>query len=382
MKKTRKKLLAIALAVVMLAATCITATAAEIQTIQIPTGMASDSYMTFSNVISYHKGYVVNDVFEFSDPIDSSVYVEGPLGSRGMSINEVYTIRVANSTSIVYKDPTPSERFGPLRNIEVAHDRSKTGQGAVSTGLEFANLPGQGNPRGVVSDSWIQINNKGVYLIIPNSVMSGQATNSFLIFVEDSVQAPAGDPRLVGADDWATPGLTEALARGLVTDAMIGNWKEDASRLQAADAMVKVIESVTGKTIDQIANEKGFDMNDRFADTNSKSATFLKASGISQGMDGVNYGAASHQMFTRAQFVTMLGRMAENVFDMDLSGYPLGSVRFVDITVGAPWADRYIGWAAEVGITQGTGGATFGSGNYLQNQQLGVFMNRSYDVLK
>jgi len=165
-----------------------------------------------------------------------------------------------------------------------------------------------------------------------------------------------------------------------MADGMAGNWTRNTTRLQAADAMVKLIESVTGKTIDQIAAEKGFNMNDRFADTDSKAAAFLKASGISAGVDGVNYGVPLG--FNRAQMVTMLGRMAEKIFDMDLSGYPLGSAQFQDILGAADWADGYIGWAAEVGITQGTQYTLFSPLNGLEKQQTGVFMNRAFGVLK
>jgi hypothetical protein len=252
-------------------------------------------------------------------------------------------------------------------------------------GLEFAELPARrtgstasqnNTERGVVHGSYIQINEPGVYLVVPRH---GSGENvAFLVIIETSDSDEVSDLRLAGANDWAIPELTEALARGLVTDAMIGNWTNDTSRLQAADAMVKMIESVTGKTIDQVAAERGFDMNDRFADTDSRAATFLKASGISSGVDGVNYGVALS--FSRAQMVTMLGRMAENIFDMDLSGFPLGSDRFLDLG-NFPWADAYVGWAAEVGITQGTHPTKFGSSEFLQNQQLGVFMNRAYDVL-
>ena len=198
------------------------------------------------------------------------------------------------------------------------------------------------------------------------------------IYWNGEIVYPMPTPRtLDGAANWAKEELELALDAGLLIDEMFGKWAQDTSRLLAADAIVRLIEVSTGKTIDEIAAEKGFDMNDKFADTNSKAATFLKASGISNGIDGVNYGYAG--TFTRAQLVTMLGRMAENVFGMDLSEYPLGSATFNDIPASMDWAEQYIGWAVALDITQGDGGATtFNPGGNLTNQQTGLFTYRAF----
>ena len=185
---------------------------------------------------------------------------------------------------------------------------------------------------------------------------------------------------LDGAADWARAELEHALAAKLLVEDMYGNWTQQTSRLLAADAIVRLIEVSTDRTIDEIAAEKGFNMNDKFADTDSKAATFMKASGISNGLDGVNYGSTG--TFTRAQLVTMLGRMAENVFDIDLSGYPIGSATFNDIPDNMSWAEQYIGWAVSIGITQGDGGSTtFNPGGNLTNQQTGLFTYRAFDMV-
>ena len=192
----------------------------------------------------------------------------------------------------------------------------------------------------------------------------------------DEIPPPPGP--LDGADDWALVELEPALDAGLLIEDMFGVWTQDTSRLLAADAIVRLIEVSTGKSIEEIAEEKEFDMSDKFSDTDSISAAFLKASGISNGKDGVNYGPSG--TFTRAQLVTMLGRMAKNVFDMDLSDYPQGSETFNDIPESMSWAEQYIGWAAAVGVTQGDGSATtFNPGGNLKNQQTGVFSYRAFD---
>ena len=86
---------------------------------------------------------------------------------------------------------------------------------------------------------------------------------------------------LDGADDWAVPELELAIENGLVLDDMFGNWAQPTSRLMAADVIVRLIETITGSTIGEIAAENGYDMSDSFTDTDSESVTFLKASEIS-----------------------------------------------------------------------------------------------------
>jgi hypothetical protein len=186
------------------------------------------------------------------------------------------------------------------------------------------------------------------------------------------------DP-LGGAASWHVEELEKALDAGLIPDAFIGNWTQPTSRLLAADAIVRLVESITGKSIDVIAVEKGYNMNDRFADTNDRAVTFLRASGISTGVDNINYDPAG--IFTRAQMVTMLGRMAENVIGMNLSGYQLGTEVFTDVP-DWPGTNQAIGWAAAVGITQGVGGGLFDSNGTLTNQQTGAFSYRTFDRLR
>ena len=188
-----------------------------------------------------------------------------------------------------------------------------------------------------------------------------------------NTDTPAPSGPTAGAASWAIEGLEEALENGLVIDSMIGNWTRPTSRLLAADAVVRLIEVTTGDTIDAIAAENGYDMTDKFSDTDNKSVTFLKAAGISNGVDGTRYDP--NGTFTRAQMVTMLGRMAENILGIDFSGSPLGTDVFSDVP---DWASVYVGWAAQAGITDGVGGGRFDSNGTLQNQHTGVFANRAY----
>jgi len=178
---------------------------------------------------------------------------------------------------------------------------------------------------------------------------------------------------LAGAADWAIYELSIALLNDLILDDMIGNWAKPANRLVAAEAVVRLLEFLTGKTMGQIARENGYDLTDEFKDTINEYASFLKQSGISNGVGGDRF--YPEGIFTRAQMVTMLGRMAKTFLGVDTASFPKGSTLFPDVP---DWADEFVGWAGDIGITEGTGNGRFNPNGTLQNQQLGALMWRTY----
>jgi len=189
---------------------------------------------------------------------------------------------------------------------------------------------------------------------------------------EDS-SAAAGPGSTDGAAGWAVPELEKALAKNLILDDMVGNWTQPINRLDAAEAIVRLIEQTMRTDAIFIAELKGYDVTDHFTDTDSAYASFLKQSGISEGVDGERYDP--NGTFTRAQMVTMLGRMAKYLFGVDTESFPKGSATFSDVPA---WADEYIGWAVSAGVTEGVGAGRFGSNGTLQNQHTGVFSYRTF----
>ena len=183
-------------------------------------------------------------------------------------------------------------------------------------------------------------------------------------------------PGIPGAQVWAVPELELASVEGLLLDPMFDNWMGLTSRELAAEAIVNLVEIVYGSSIYEIANEKGFDMGTTFADSDNSAVTFLKAAGISEGIDGVRFGPQGE--FSRAQMVTMLGRMANVLLDVDTASFPRGAEMFSDVP---EWADEFVGWAGAVGITDGLGDGRFGSNITLQNQHMGVFLYRTFQGL-
>jgi hypothetical protein len=187
---------------------------------------------------------------------------------------------------------------------------------------------------------------------------------------------PTATPNLTaGADDWAVAELTKALAAGLVPDAVsAGGWTSPTTRLAAADAVAALVEKTSGKTIDALAKEKGWDLaKNGFSDTSAKSATFLKYAGISNGIGDNNYSPSG--TYTRAQMVTMIGRAAEFLFGVSVKG----ANPFTDVP---DWAAPYVGYAADKGITNGVGDNKFNPDGALQNQHTAVFALRAYEAWK
>ena len=177
------------------------------------------------------------------------------------------------------------------------------------------------------------------------------------------------------SSSWAAAEVNMAIAAGLVPDSIVNaGWKNSTSRLAAADGIIILIEKASGKTIDQIAAERGWDLStNQFSDTDSKAVTFLRHAGITTGKGNNLY--APYDSYNRSEFVTMLGRTAEKIFGITAR-------RANPFPDKAPsWADQYIGYAAENSITLGSGGI-FDSYGILQNQQMAMFCYRAYAIWK
>jgi hypothetical protein len=177
---------------------------------------------------------------------------------------------------------------------------------------------------------------------------------------------------------WALFEVNAALIAGLVPDSVANaGWGNATTRLIAADAIVQLIEKAYGKNMSQIAAERGWDLNvNQFADTDSKAVTFLRYAQITNGKDAANNLYAPNDAYTRAEFVTMMGRAAVNIFGLTVQG----THTFTDFIPN--WATSYVGYAVENGITQGIGGGHFGSDRILQNQEMVMFCYRAFHVWK
>ena len=87
--------------------------------------------------------------------------------------------------------------------------------------------------------------------------------------------------------------------------------------------------------------------------------------GVINGMTATTFAPAAN--VTRAQFVTMIARLA----DADVSGYASGP--FADVPAGS-WYAPYVNWAAANGIVNGTSATTFDPNTTISRQDMAVML--------
>ena len=80
-----------------------------------------------------------------------------------------------------------------------------------------------------------------------------------------------------------------------------------------------------------------------------------------------------NETLTRAMFITILGRM-ENV---DENKYIHSS--FIDVPEGQ-WYSSYVNWAAQTGVTEGTGDGKFSPNNIITREQMAAIIARYIDI--
>ena len=192
-----------------------------------------------------------------------------------------------------------------------------------------------------------------------------------------SLVAQSADP-FVGAADWALPYLPEALEIGLLSERMFGAWEDSPTRVEAAADIVRFALVFTEvENLGALYELLGLEEVEPWADTDDVNARFLRAAGISTGVDGVNFDP--YGSFTRAAMVVMLYRLAD-ALGLDMTGHPLGTDLFTDV-LDWPQHPEAIGWAASVGITLGFPDGRFGFHDDLQNQHVVVFSMRALENL-
>lgn len=112
-----------------------------------------------------------------------------------------------------------------------------------------------------------------------------------------------------------------------------------------------------------------------FADVPSDSwyasaVRYACANGFFNGTSATTF--APEGNMTRAMFVTVLGRMA----GVDPADYP--GTDFTDVQEGL-WYAPYVKWAAQYGITTGTGGGKFSPDALITREQMAVFFVRYFE---
>jgi len=257
-------------------------------------------------------------------------------------------------------------RCSALKNITIGNGITSIGHRAFSECASIERIVIPDSVTSIAEDAFSRIKDLTIYGKAGSYAETYAINNNFLFVT--------GTP-FDTASAWARDEIAAAINAGLVPDSFAkAGWQNATSRLAAAEVMVIIIEKASGKNMTQLAAERGWDLNiNGFSDTNNQKVTFLKYAGVTTGIGNNKYDPNAD--YTRAQIVTMTGRVAEVFFSAGVKGIN----PFTDVP---DWAAPYVGYAAENGITQGVGGGLFDSNGVLQNQHTAVFGYRTFKVWK
>ena len=190
---------------------------------------------------------------------------------------------------------------------------------------------------------------------------------------ETGSSLPGQVPNIETTSEWAREELNEAYAKGLIPESIISEgWQAPTSRVAAAESIVTIIEKAIGKTLEEIADENGWDLlANHFSDTDDKYVTFLRHAGVVSGIGDNKYNPTGE--YNRAMIVAMIGTVAEKLFNVTIEG----ECSFTDVP---DWAARYIGYAEATMRVTGIGGGLFDSFTPIQNQATIVLGLRAFTV--
>ena len=178
---------------------------------------------------------------------------------------------------------------------------------------------------------------------------------------------PTADPQPAGdqPSSWAAPQVNEAIAAGIVPDALQSGYTRPATRAEFCALAVELYETVTGTEITQRAT---------FTDTDDLNVQKMAGLGV---VNGVGDGTFDPDgTLTREQAATMLVRLAEAM------GHPLpeGTASFADHASIASWAVDAVGRVQAAGLMGGVGDNTFSpQGSYTVEQSILTAL-RLYDL--
>ncbi len=170
---------------------------------------------------------------------------------------------------------------------------------------------------------------------------------------------PTMDP-WANCSAWAVPFLRQAVEQKIYPDILVQTDMTRAiSRAEFASVAVKYYEALTGKTAKL---KKGFE--NPFEDVEDDQTDILIACqlGVVKGLSETTFGPDAP--LTRAQAVTMLGRVAELVQTdaiVDGAALELGEkqVRFTDAANIDGWSANYVNYFVSHGVIDGMGDGTF-----------------------
>ncbi len=194
--------------------------------------------------------------------------------------------------------------------------------------------------------SWGQSNTEG-------SIGDGSATGRMSpVQILSGVRVPGELPvdlKLGEASSWATVHIEAAYAHNLIPASLIGDYKKNATRAEFCLQAVMLMESVTGKTLDQLIAERGIDLStNTFTDTSDKVIVAANKLGVVAGKSTTIFDPNGD--ITREQAAVMLANTVRSLGLM--SAAPANS--FSDKATISSWATSAVDYVSANGIMNGT----------------------------
>jgi Fe2+ or Zn2+ uptake regulation protein len=187
-----------------------------------------------------------------------------------------------------------------------------------------------------------------------------------------------------GAHDWAKGNLAKADAAGIIPDSFkASGWRATTTRLTVVDAIVQMVEKATGKPMETIASENGWDLGvDPFTDvTGNRKLSFLQQAGVVSGTTTANGTVyRPDQTHSRREAAVLAYNIAKAFFGVSADDVR-GPNPFSDVP--DTWYTPYLGYAADNGIVTGNtradGTRTFDPGGRLTNEATILLMLNAFE---
>ncbi len=160
---------------------------------------------------------------------------------------------------------------------------------------------------------------------------------------------PPVDLKLGEASSWATVHIEAAYANNLLPASLIGSYTRNATRAEFCLQAVMLMESVTGKTLDELIAERGIDLStNTFTDTSDKVIVAASKLGVAAGKSTTIFDPNGD--ITREQAAVMLANTVRSLGLM--SAAPANS--FSDRATISSWATSAVDYVSANGIMNGT----------------------------
>lgn len=196
---------------------------------------------------------------------------------------------------------------------------------------------------------------------------SDPADMDWFILVEGNTTQPTGGPQV---SDWAKEQVNRAAEIGLVPDGLGNDYRVSITRAQFAATAVKLYEAMSGQKAPAAGESP-------FSDTSDPAVIQAQALGIVNGVGDDKF--AADALVTREQAAAMLSR----VYTKLGGNIPeVAATTFADNDKVSSWAKGAVAFMADKGIVSGVGNNSFDPLGNASIEQALVIALRMFDNLK